>query len=121
MFARLDLKDAVKDNELYRKVFFTGKHSQLVVMNLAPGEEIGFETHSVDQFIYVVKGEGSSVIGKDEAKFGEGDAICIPAGELHNVINTDDKPMRLFTIYSPPQHAANLIQETKPAEATVRA
>ncbi|HVC74893.1 MAG TPA: cupin domain-containing protein [Candidatus Micrarchaeaceae archaeon] len=98
MFARINLKDAVKDNEFYRKVLFTGKNSQLVVMTLAPGEEIGFETHSVDQFIYVVKGEGCSVIGKDAAEFEEGDAICIPAGELHNVVNTDDKPMRLFTI-----------------------
>ena len=121
MFARLNLKDAVKDNEFYRKVLFTGEHSQLVAMTLAPGEEIGFETHKVDQFIYVVKGDGTSVIGKDESEFEEGDAICIPAGELHNVINTDDKPMKLFTIYSPPQHPANLVQESKPAEATARA
>jgi mannose-6-phosphate isomerase-like protein (cupin superfamily) len=113
MFARIDLKDAVKDNEFYRKVLFTGKNSQLVVMTLAPGEEIGFETNSVDQFIYMVKGEGSSVIGNDEAEFEEGDAICIPAGTLHNVVNTDDKPMKLFTIYSPPQHPANLVQESK--------
>ena len=121
MFARINLKDAVKDNEFYRKVLFTGKNSQLVVMTLAPGEEIGFETHSVDQFIYVVTGEGRSVIGKDAAKFEEGDAICIPAGEFHNVVNTDDKQMKLFTVYSPPQHPANLIQETKPAEATATA
>lgn len=120
MFARLNLKHAVKDNDFYRKVLFTGEHSQLVVMTLAPGEEIGFETHSVDQFIYVVKGEGSCVIGEDESEFEEGDAICIPAGELHNVVNTDDdEPMKLFTIYSPPQHQANLVQESKPVEAAV--
>jgi mannose-6-phosphate isomerase-like protein (cupin superfamily) len=117
----INLKDAVKDNEFYRKVLFTGQNSQLVVMTLAPGEEIGFETHAVDQFIYVVKGEGRSVIGKDTAEFEEGNAICIPAGEFHNVVNTDDKPMKLFTIYSPPQHPANLTQETKPAEATATA
>jgi mannose-6-phosphate isomerase-like protein (cupin superfamily) len=121
MFARIDLKDAVKDNECYRKVLFTDKNSQLVVMTLAPGEEIGFETHSVDQFIYVVKGEGRSVIDKDEAEFEEGDAICIPAGTLHNVINTDAKAMKLFTIYSPPQHPANLVQESKPVEASATA
>jgi mannose-6-phosphate isomerase-like protein (cupin superfamily) len=121
MFARIALKDAVKDNEFYRKVLFTGQNSQLVVMTLAPGEEIGLETHEVDQFIYVVKGEGRSVIGKDAAEFEEGDAICIPAGEFHNVINTDDKPMKLFTIYSPPQHPANLVQESKPAEVPARA
>jgi mannose-6-phosphate isomerase-like protein (cupin superfamily) len=118
MFARIDLEDAVKHNDCYRKVLFTGANSQLVVMNLAPGEEIGFETHSVDQFIYVVKGEGLSVIGKDEAKFEEGDAICIPSGELHNVVNTQDKPMKLFTVYSPPQHPANLVQESKPVEVS---
>jgi len=117
MRTRIDLHKAAKENDSYRKVLFTGEHSQLVVMALAPGEEIGSEIHSVDQFIYVVKGEGKSVIEKDEAKFEEGDAICIPAGALHNVINTDDKPMKLFTIYSPPQHPANLIQESKPVEA----
>jgi len=121
MFARIALKDAVKDNELYRKVLFTGKNSQLVAMNLAPGEEIGFETHAVDQFIYIVKGKGTSIIGKDEAEFEDGDAICIPAGELHNVINNDDKPLRLFTVYSPPQHPANLVQETKPVEVSATA
>lgn len=121
MRTRIDLKKAVKENELYRKVLFTGKNSQLVVMALAPGEEIGSEIHSVDQFIYVVKGEGKSVIEKDEAKFEEGDAICIPAGTLHNVINTEDEPMKLFTVYSPPQHPANLVQESKLVEASARA
>ena len=121
MGERLNLKDAVKDNEFYRKVLFTGKNSQLVAMYLAPGEEIGFETHPVDQFIYVVKGEGMSILGKDESEFEEGDAICVPAGELHNVVNTDDKPMKLFTIYSPPQHPANLVQETKQTEVAAKA
>jgi mannose-6-phosphate isomerase-like protein (cupin superfamily) len=121
MLTRIDLEDAVKENDLYRKVLFTGKYSQLVVMALAPGEEIGLETHSVDQFIYVVKGEGKSVIGEQKANFEEGDAICIPAGELHNVINTGDKPMKLFTVYSPPQHPANLVQKSKPVEADMSA
>ncbi len=121
MQTRIDLKKAVKENEFYRKVLFTGKNSQLVVMALAPGEEIGLETHSVDQFIYIVKGEGKSVIENDEAKFEEGDAICIPAGVLHNVVNTDDKPMKLFTVYSPPHHPATLVQESKPVEASATA
>jgi quercetin dioxygenase-like cupin family protein len=118
MFARFDLKDAVKDNDFYRKVLFTGKNSQLVAMSLAPGEEIGSETHSVDQLIYIVKGEGLSVIDGDEAEFEEGDAICIPAGAVHNVINANDKRMKLFTVYSPPQHEPNLVQESKPVEAS---
>jgi mannose-6-phosphate isomerase-like protein (cupin superfamily) len=121
MKTRIDLKKAVKENEFYRKVLFTGKSSQLVVMALEPGEEIGSEIHSVDQFIYMVKGDGRSAIEKDEAKFEEGDALCIPAGVLHNVVNTGDEPMKLFTVYSPPQHAANLVQQSKPVEASATA
>jgi mannose-6-phosphate isomerase-like protein (cupin superfamily) len=121
MVTRIELKDAVKDNDLYRKVLFTGQYSQLVVMALAPGEEIGLETHKVDQFIYAVKGKGTTVIAGREAEFEDGDAICVPAGELHNVINTGDKPLKLFTLYSPPQHASNLVQKKKPVEAEARA
>jgi mannose-6-phosphate isomerase-like protein (cupin superfamily) len=117
MFAQLDLEDAVKHNDFYRKVLFTGSFSQLVAMSLQPGEEIGLESHSVDQFIFVVKGEGLSVMEQDEADVKEGDAVCIAAGQLHNVINTDDKAMKLFTIYSPPQHPPNLLQATKAAAA----
>lgn len=121
MKTRIDLKKAAKENEFYRKVLFTGKNSQLVVMALEPGEQIGSEIHSVDQFIYLVKGEGRSVIEKDEAKFEEGDAVCIQAGVLHNIVNSGDAPMKLFTVYSPPQHAANLVQESKPVETSTRA
>ena len=117
MLTRIDLKDVVKANDLYRKVLFTGKHSQLVVMALAPDEEIGLESHAVDQFIYVVKGEGKSVLDGRTTDFEEGDAICVGAGELHNVVNTGGKAMKLFTVYSPPQHPANLIHKSKSAEA----
>lgn len=110
---QIDLEDVAKENEYFRKVLFTGTHSQLVVMALRPGEEIGEEVHEVDQFIYLVKGKGQAVLAGAVAPFEEGEALCIPAGKLHNVRNTGDTPMKLFTVYSPPEHAAGTVEKTK--------
>ena len=110
---RIELKDVAKENEYFRQVLFTGIHSQLVVMALRPGEEIGEEVHEVDQFIYAVKGEGQAILAGVAAPFEKGEALCVPAGSLHNVRNTGDGPMRLFTIYSPPQHAAGTVEKYK--------
>jgi mannose-6-phosphate isomerase-like protein (cupin superfamily) len=110
---KIDLKDLANDNEYFRKVLFTGTHSQLVVMALRPGEEIGEEVHEVDQFIYVVKGEGLAVVAGTAAPFEKGDALCIPAGSLHNVKNSGDSPLKLFTVYSPPQHPAGTVEKVK--------
>ncbi|HET7421686.1 MAG TPA: cupin domain-containing protein [Candidatus Dormibacteraeota bacterium] len=109
-----DLKDAAKDNDFFRKVVFTGSHLQLVLMSLEPGEEIGEEVHEVDQLLSIVKGEGKAVLDGQEQKFEKGMAVCVPAGVRHNVINSGDKPMKVFTIYAPPQHAAGTVQEKKP-------
>lgn len=111
--AQIDLKDLTKENEYFRKVLFTGMHSQLVVMALRPGEEIGEEVHDVDQFIYLVKGDGQAVVAGATAPFAKGEALCIRAGTLHNVRNTGDSPMKLFTVYSPPEHAAGLVERVK--------
>jgi mannose-6-phosphate isomerase-like protein (cupin superfamily) len=111
-----DLKDAAKENELFRHVLFTGAKSQLVLMSLAPGEEIGNEVHEVDQLLFIVKGEGEVVLDGVEKPFEKGMAVCVPAGVHHNVINSADEAMKLFTVYSPPQHAAGTIHKTK-AEA----
>ena len=111
--APIDLKDVTKENAYFRKVLFTGMHSQLVVMALRPGEEIGEEVHEVDQFIYLVKGEGLAVVAGTVAPFEKGEALCIPAGRLHNVRNTGDSPMKLFTVYSPPEHAAGTVEKVK--------
>ena len=118
---RIHLEETTEDNDFYRKVLFTGAHSQLVAMSLAPNQEIGSETHTVDQIIYIVEGFGTSFMDGREADLEEGDAICIPAGVVHNVVNTGDEPMKLFTVYSPPQHPAGLVEEFKRAEATARA
>lgn len=111
---KIDLKEAAKENDFYRKVLFTGANSQLVIMSLEPGEAIGLESHPADQFLYVVDGEGLAVVGGSEEDFEKGDAIYIPAGEAHNVVNTGDEALKLFTLYSPPQHPAGLVQESKP-------
>ncbi len=116
---RIDLKDTAKDNESYRKVLFTGAFSQLVVMSLSKGEEIGLEKHDVDQFIFVVDGEGTTVLDGSEEQFEKGDAVCVPGGTWHNVVNGGDEPMKLITLYSPPAHPAGLVEEAKVAEAPI--
>jgi mannose-6-phosphate isomerase-like protein (cupin superfamily) len=108
-----NIKKAAKDNDFFRKVLFTGTKSQLVLMSLRPGEEIGTEVHKVDQVLYVVDGEGKVVLDGIDRGFEKGEIVFVPAGLQHNVINTDDEPMKLFTIYAPPQHAAGAMQRTK--------
>ncbi len=109
----LDAKDAAKRNSSFRRVLFTADKSQLVVMSLLPGEEIGTEVHNGDQLLYAVKGEGIAVINETKEPFEKGAILCVPAGALHNVINTGERPLKLFTIYAPPQHAPGTIHETK--------
>ena len=111
-----DLKHLAKHNENFREVVFTGDHSQLVLMSLPPGEDIGLEVHEVDQMLYAVKGEGTAVLDGAEHDFEKGGVVCVPAGVQHNVVNTGDEPLQLFTVYSPPQHAAGTVHRTK-AEA----
>ncbi len=111
-------QDTLK-NSYFRRVLFTGKHEQLVVMCLQGGEEIGNEIHDdVDQFFRLEEGEAKFVFnGKEEHIVKDGQAVVVPAGTYHNVINNSaSKPMRLYTIYSPPQHADGTIHKTK-AEA----
>ena len=103
-------------NDYFRRVLFTGKYAQLVVMCLQPGEEIGKETHpNVDQFFRIEQGEARFVLGeKEEHLVRDGDAVVIPAGTYHNVINTSQtKPLKLYTIYSPPNHPDGTVHKTK--------
>lgn len=110
-----DLEDQTEDNNNFRQVLFTGKHSQLVVMSLMPGEDIGEEVHSnIDQFIRVESGEGKAIIGGVEYALEDGSAVVIPAGETHNVINTsDDEDLKLYSIYSPGEHKPETVHQTK--------
>ena len=112
----VDVKRAAKENSFFRKVFVTASKSQVVLMSLLPGEEIGTEVHDGDQLLYAVKGRGTAVIDRTSEPFEKGTMFCVPAGTEHNVINTGDEPFKLFTVYAPPEHAPGTIHETK-AEA----
>jgi len=102
------------ENSNFRKVLFTAKYSQLVVMHLNPSEDIGEETHTLDQFIRVETGEGVIIMDGVETSISDGSAIVIPAGTKHNIKNTSEtEPMKLYTIYSPPEHRDGTIHATK--------
>lgn len=109
----LEAKESAKHNTFFRKVLFTAEKSQLVVMSLLPSEEIGMEIHDGDQLLYAVKGEGVAVIDGAREPFEKGAMLCVPAGAPHNVVNIGERPLKLFTIYAPPQHAPGTIHETK--------
>lgn len=100
-------------NNKFRQVLYTARYSQLVVMSLQPNEDIGSEVHGLDQFIRIEQGEGEAVLDGVSHKIEDGTAIVIPAGTLHNIINTSDKPLKLYTVYSPPEHKDGTIDETK--------
>jgi mannose-6-phosphate isomerase-like protein (cupin superfamily) len=107
------------ENTYFRQVLFTGKHAQLVLMCLRPSEEIGNEVHpKVDQFFRIEQGEAEFVLdGQEKHLVRDGDAIVVPAGTYHNVINASKTtPLKLYTIYSPPNHPDGTVHETK-AEA----
>jgi mannose-6-phosphate isomerase-like protein (cupin superfamily) len=111
-----DIEKLTLSNNYFRKVLFTGKHQQLVVMSLKPGEEIGNEIHRhVDQFFRLEGGEAKFVFnGKEKHIVKNGDAVVVPAGTFHNVINNSKtKKLKLYTIYSPPNHPAGTIHKTK--------
>jgi len=102
------------ENENFRKVLYTARFSQLVVMALAPMEEIGEEVHTLDQFIRIEKGIGKAILDGVEHEITDDFAIVIPAGMKHNVINTSEtEPMKLYTIYSPPEHRDGVVHATK--------
>lgn len=110
------IETITEKNKNFRRVLFTGKHLQLVVMCLQPKEEIGNEVHpDVDQFFRIEEGRASFVLnGKEKHMVGEGGAVVVPAGTYHNVINASPtKPLRLYTIYTPPQHPDGTVQKTK--------
>lgn len=112
-----NIEEKTLQNEYFREVLFTGQNSQLVVMALGAGEDIGMEVHPEhDQFIRFEKGEGKVILDGEEYEVGDGSAVVIPAGTEHNVINTSQKVMKLYTIYSPPEHKDGTIHKTK-AEA----
>ena len=112
----VNIEKATLDNNFFRKVLFTGKHLQLVVMSLKPLEEIGNEMHSnIDQFFRIESGTAQFIFNDIEEHMAhDGDAIVVPAGTYHNIINPSTKePLKLYTLYSPPQHPQGTIHKTK--------
>ena len=102
------------ENDDFRKVLYTGQKLQLVLMILKPGEEIGSEKHeTIDQFFRFEEGTGKCIINKTEYKITSGDVVIIPAGSQHNIINTGKDPLKMYTIYSPPNHKDGVAFETK--------
>ena len=110
-----NIEEITLENTNFRQVLYTGKFSQLVVMDLKVGEEIGMEVHKkVDQFFRFEKGQGKVIIDNDEYEVGDGSAIIVPAGSNHNVVNTSqDQSLKLYTIYSPPNHPDGTVHKTK--------
>ena len=112
-----DIDRLTVDNKDFRRVLYTGKHLQLVLMALRPGEEIGEEVHDDhDQFFRIEKGEGEVWIDGQRTKIKADDAIIVPAGARHNVVNSGDKKLKLYTVYGPPDHKDGIVRATK-AEA----
>jgi mannose-6-phosphate isomerase-like protein (cupin superfamily) len=112
-----DIEDRTEENRDFRHVLYTGRHLQLVLMSLEPGEDIGEETHEdVDQFFRVEKGKGEVLIDGRTTKIESDTAIIVPAGARHNIRNTGDTPLKVYTLYSPPNHADGVVFATK-AEA----
>ncbi|MEI6288493.1 MAG: cupin domain-containing protein [bacterium] len=104
-------------NNNFRKVLYTAPHCQLVVMSLLPGEDIGEEVHTLDQFIRIEAGEGKAVLNGEEHELKAEFAVVIPAGVKHNIINgSKDQPMKLYTLYAPANHQDGVVRATK-AEA----
>jgi mannose-6-phosphate isomerase-like protein (cupin superfamily) len=104
----LDLK-----NNDYRQVLFTTNRTQLVLMSLKPGEEIGEEIHKADQIIVCVAGEGEAVLNGEHSALTTGHVVVVPEGTKHNIINVGSRDLKIYTIYAPPQHKAGTIHKTK--------
>lgn len=112
-----NIEEKTSGNEYFRHVLYTSIHCQLVVMALQAGEDIGSETHpDHDQFIRIESGTGKAILNGEEHELRDGSAVVIPAGTEHNIINTGTTVMKLYTIYSPPEHADGIVHKTK-AEA----
>jgi mannose-6-phosphate isomerase-like protein (cupin superfamily) len=110
----VDIIQRAQANTYFREVLATGPHSQVVVMNITPGGEIGEETHAdVDQVLVFVSGEGAAILEGEKARVGPGSLVQVPAGTRHNFVNTGSTDLRLYTIYAPPQHAQGTIHRTK--------
>ena len=109
-----NIEQLTLDNTDFRRVLYTGKHLQLVLMTLQPGDDIGEEVHDGhDQFFRIESGKGEVLIDGSRHPVQDDDAVIVPAGARHNVTNTGDAPLKLYTLYAPPEHKDGVIHPTK--------
>jgi len=111
---RTDILDAARTNEAFRRVVLTGKHEQVVVMTIPRGGEIGDEVHpGTDQLLLFVDGSGEARLDGEVSPVGPNDLVFVRSGTRHNFVNTGDGPLRLITVYAPPEHAPGTVHQTK--------
>ena len=108
-----DIESLAVRNDDFRRVLYTAKHCQLVLMALKPGEEIGAEVHTLDQFFRVEEGTGEAVLDEQRTAVRPGFAILVPAGARHNIVNTGSAPLKLYTLYAPPNHRDRVVHHTR--------
>jgi len=108
-----DIESLAISNKEFRKVLYTAQHCQLVVMALKPKEEIGMEVHKLDQFFRVEEGSGEAVLDGARTAIHAGFAVIVPAGTNHNIINTGNVPLKLYTLYAPPNHRDGVVHATR--------
>ncbi len=114
MELKADIRRLARENEDFRREVMTGPHSQVVLMSVEPGSEIGEEVHDdVDQVLVFVDGTGEAVLEGDTSGVGPGDLVFVPAGTRHNFVNRGDTALKLYTVYSPPEHPAGTVHHTK--------
>jgi mannose-6-phosphate isomerase-like protein (cupin superfamily) len=111
-----DILAMTQENTFFRKEVLTGEHSQLVIMSIQPGDDIGEETHDVDQILVFVAGQGEAVVDGERSAVATNSLVVVPAGARHNFINTGTEPLKLFTVYAPPEEAPGTLHRTR-AEA----
>ncbi len=108
-----NIEDIAVENDAFRRVLYTARNCQLVVMALKPKEEIGMEVHKLDQFFRVEEGAGEAVLDNVRTAISAGFAVLVPAGTNHNVINTGSVPLKLYTLYAPPNHRDGVVHRTR--------
>ena len=110
----LTIATVAETNPDFRRVLWTGEHTQLVIMTIPPGGEIGQEIHpDTDQILTFVSGVGEATINGEKQEVTQGDLVCVPAGAEHNFVNTGPNPLVLYTVYGPPEHADGAVHHTK--------
>lgn len=108
-----DIAQAVRDNTAFKRVLVTNEHSQIVLMSIDPGDQVGEEVHDVDQLLMFVEGTGTAVMNRERSQIGPQSLVAVPAGTRHNFINTGSTPLKLYTIFSPPEEAPGTVHETR--------